>query len=388
MEERTTQPTILVVEDDPSMLEIISFLLEDEGYSVVQAHNGQGGLATLEDTRPNLIISDVMMPGMDGFDFYERVRARGDWAQIPFVFLTAKGQRTDVRRGMGLGADDYLTKPFEPEELLSAVKVRLARAADAQAAISKAGSDLSERIIQTLTHEFRTPLALVVGYTDLLEASGEEMVEEERQLILQGLQSGAQRLTGLVEDFLLLNRLESGGLTLEVSKERRATTEPDWGVELVVDQFKERAAQQNVELIVRLDAAGVTVAASHRHITEIIRKLIDNAVKFSKREGGQVVVSTHVEKKVWVLQVADNGIGIRQEALSWIFDAFRQVDRDRMEQQGSGIGLAIVRGLVEAYGGYLEVKSVLDQGSVFTVRLPLILPRIPSGPDSGLAVRG
>jgi two-component system sensor histidine kinase/response regulator len=374
MEDEKTQATILVVEDDPSMLEIISFLLEDEGYKIMRANNGQAGLSVLEDHLPDLIISDVMMPGMDGFDFYEHVHDRTEWGQIPFIFLTAKGQRTDIRRGMGLGADDYLTKPFEPEELLSAVRVRLARSAEARVAIGKVSSDLSERIIQTLTHEFRTPLALVVGYTDLLDSSGQDMSEEERQAILQGLHSGTERLIRLVEDFLLLNRLESGTLAAEIERETRKTLEPDWVVELVVNQFESQASFRKVELITRLGAAGVTIAVSNRDLTEIIRKLVDNAIKFCKQQGGQVMVSTRQEGISWVLEVVDNGIGIRQEALPWIFDAFRQVDRDKMEQQGAGVGLAIVRGLIDAYGGRLGVKSAPSTGSVFSVQLPLAAP--------------
>jgi two-component system sensor histidine kinase/response regulator len=371
MEDGTRQPTILVVEDDPSMLAIISFLLEDEGYKVVQATDGLAGLSALKDGLPDLIISDVMMPGMDGFDFYERLHARAEWNRIPFIFLTAKGQRTDVRRGMELGADDYLTKPFEPEELISAIEVRLARSAEAQAAISKASSDLSERIIQTLTHEFRTPLALVVGYTDLLESSGQNMAEEERQLILQGLQTGAQRLIGLVEDFLLLNKLESGALAAEIEREQRTADEPDWVVDLAVDGFREQAAGRNVAFVARLEAPGVSVLASRRDLTEIVRKLVDNAIKFSKSGGGEVIVGTRQEGDTWVLEVADEGIGIQEAALPWIFEAFRQVDRGTMEQQGAGVGLAIVRGLAEVYGGGVKVQSAPGKGSTFTCWLPL-----------------
>jgi signal transduction histidine kinase len=142
-------------------------------------------------------------------------------------------------------------------------------------------------------------------------------------------------------------------------------------VNLVVDQFKEGASARNILLTTKLGAGNVTVAASHRDLTEIIRKLVDNAIKFSKGDGGQVVVSTRREGEFWVLEVADNGIGIRQDALPWIFSAFRQVDRDKMEQQGSGVGLAIVQGLTNIYRGQLGVKSTPGKGSIFTVRLPL-----------------
>ncbi len=374
MTEADRQQTILVVEDDLSMLEITSFLLEDEGFAVIQARNGQEGLAVLDKQTPDLIISDVMMPGLDGFGFYQRVHEKPGWSQIPFIFLTAKGQRTDVRRGMGLGADDYLIKPFEPEELLSAVEVRLARAAETKAAISEASATVSQRIVQTLTHEFRTPLALVVGYTDLLESSGETMDDQDRQMILHGLHSGSQRLIQLVEDFLLLSNIETGALAKEIAEGSTKTVKADWIVSMVVEEFESQANARQVKLTTNLGAGSAAVEISHRALSEIVRKLVDNAIKFSQSQEGQIVVNTGQEEGSWVLQVADNGIGIRQEALPWIFDAFRQVDRDKMEQQGAGVGLAIVRGLCEVYGGGVAVKSAPGKGTIFTARLPLAEP--------------
>jgi DNA-binding response OmpR family regulator len=137
----TTPATILLVEDDPSMLEIVSHILEDEGFQVVQATGADLALTALQETRPSLIISDVLMPGMSGFAFYQRVRAESDWSQIPFIFLTARGDKADMRFGMGLGADDYLTKPFEPEDLLIAVHVRMQRAAEMQKPMAMTDGD-------------------------------------------------------------------------------------------------------------------------------------------------------------------------------------------------------------------------------------------------------
>ena len=253
----------------------------------------------------------------------------------------------------------------------SAVEVRLARAAKAQDAISKVSSDLSQRIIQTLTHEFRTPLALVAGYTDLLESSSDRMGEEERQLILEGLQSGSERLSQLVEDFLLLSRLESGSLVEEVHRQPRQIESPDWIVRMVVEELEPRAAVRKVSITAQLGTPDTTVAVSRQALTEITRKLTDNAIKFSKAGGGRIRLVTQCAAGFWALSVADNGIGIRPEAQAWIFDAMRQVDRDRLEQQGAGVGLAIVRGLAELYGGRVAVKSEPGQGSLFTVWLPL-----------------
>lgn len=366
-----SQPTILVVEDEPRILEIITFLLEDENCRVLTAHDGQAALSILEKVQPDLIISDVKMPGMDGFALCQHVRANTALAHVPFIFLTAKGDREDVRRGMRLGADDYLTKPFEPEELLSAVQVRLARAVDAQAALARASTELQDRIIRTLTHEFRTPLSLIVGYTDFLEASGQEINEEDFQAVLQGLHEGSSRLTSLVEDFLLLSKLRTGAIARSLVEEPPLPLIADQVVRLVAAQAQAQAASGNVSLIVNCSAPGLTVAIEDWHLAEIVRRLVANAIKFSHSNGGHVTVTTRQETGYWALGVTDDGIGIREEALSSVFNPFQQVDRARMEQQGPGVGLTIVRGLVETHRGWIGVESTPGKGSTFSVWLPV-----------------
>jgi two-component system, sensor histidine kinase and response regulator len=371
MTTQTPQPTILVVEDELNILRIVSYLLEEQGYKVLQASEGLTALALVERQLPDLIISDIKMPGMDGFTLCERVRANPSLVQTPFIFLTAREQRSDMRRGMGLGADDYLTKPFEPEELLSAVSVRLARAAQTRAAIGQADADLQDKIIRALTHEFRTPLSLVIGYTELLESSGPELDEADFTKVLQGLHTGSRRLMDLVEDFLLLSKIRAGVIARETPSDRIPCPTPDLVVRMVVEQFQKPAASRNVSLEVDCKSGNPTLNIRENHLFEIASRLVDNAIKFSKRDGGQVQVTTSSQGDMWLLSVSDEGIGIRREALSWIFEAFRQVDRGKLEQQGSGIGLTIVRGLVEAYGGAVHVHSTPGQGSTFYASLPM-----------------
>jgi signal transduction histidine kinase len=372
MADTASRATILAVEDDPTMLDLIGILLEDEGFRVLRATSGEDALSVLEREMPELIVSDVVMPGMDGFDLYRQVRANATWSQIPFIFLTARGERADVRRGMGLGADDYLTKPFEPEELLSAVEIRLARAREAKAVLRRMGTSLQEAIIGTLTHEFRTPLALVVGYTELLEAVGQDMSEDDFQTTLVGLHYGSQRLVSLVEDFLLLSRLETGVVADEIRLEPGETSKPDQLVRQIVEGFQEPAAAQKVVLLTDPGTPGLVLAVAPRDVAEIARRLLDNAIKFAKSEGGRVVAATRQEGAFWALEITDEGIGIRGDALDWIFEPFRQVDRKTFEQQGIGVGLTIVRGLVQAYGGQVTVESTPGEGSTFTVYLPLL----------------
>jgi two-component system sensor histidine kinase/response regulator len=363
--------TILVVEDEANMLDIVSLILEDAGYRVLQATNGQGALSVLQMIKPGLIVSDVMMPDLDGFAFCEQVRANVDLCQIPFVFLTAKGERTSIRYAMQLGADDCLVKPFEPDELLSIVETRLARAAETQAYFERVSADVRKLGIRALSHELRTPLSLIFGYTELLKATGPQMEEEDLQAILHGLFSGTRRMMSLVEDFLLLSRLETGLFAEEIGQTPYWTAEPDEVVGHVADEHKNAASARRVALILRLGASATAIAINEASLREIIWRLVDNAIKFSKQGGGRAILITRQDGDFWVLEVADDGIGIRRDALREVFEPFRQVDRDRMEQQGAGLGLAIVRGLADVFGGRVAVESQPRRGSRFTVHLPL-----------------
>jgi signal transduction histidine kinase len=320
---------------------------------------------------PALIVSDIMMPGMSGFDLYEHLLGSEQWSRIPFIFLTAKSQRPDIRRGMELGADDYLVKPFEPEELVNAVHVRLERAAQNRAAIDEAAADLKNSIVQTLTHEFRTPLALVVGYSELLQETGQEMNEQSFQKILYGLHEGAQRLTNLVEDFLILTRLNSGSLVQEIQSMPLVTLDPDQTVEQVIAEFRERTAPGSVTFSLDLGGRDVAIAVATQHLADMVRRLVSNAIKFSKGTDSRVSVTTGQDGRFWSVAITDNGQGIPKEAQATIFESFRQIDRRVREQQGSGVGLTIVRGLVEAYHGRIAVQSDLGQGATFTIWLPL-----------------
>ncbi len=363
--------TILVVEDEPGMQDILCHLLEGAGYRVLQATNGQAALSILQMVRPDLILSDVMMPNVDGLALCEKVRADEKLSQVPLIFLTVRSERTDVRQGMALGADDYLFKPFEPEELLSAVQARLARATEARAYVEQVSRDLRKRSVRTLSHELRTPLCLVFGYTELLKATGLRMKEEDLTAIINGLYSGARRMRNLVEDFLLYSRVEAGIFAEELSSLARVHTEPDLIVGRTLNELEEVMLARNVTVLRRFHATGAAIAVNETSLVEIVRRLVDNAAKFAKKEGGRVLVRTQVVGQSWGLEVIDEGIGIRPESLPYIFEAFYQADRDKMEQQGAGLGLAIVRGLVEVFDGRIAVESVSGSGSRFAVRLPL-----------------
>jgi signal transduction histidine kinase len=175
----------------------------------------------------------------------------------------------------------------------------------------------------------------------------------------------------LVEDFLLLTQLESGVVAREATRVPLQPITPDPVIQQAVARARATAEARSVHLVAKCQTADVMVPICAEHLTQIVGRLLDNACKFSKPAGGRVEVTTGCREDSWQLAVSDQGIGIPPEALAWIFEAFRQVDRHRLEQQGSGVGLTIVRGLARVYGGQVAVESTPGQGSTFTVALPL-----------------
>ena len=165
--------------------------------------------------------------------------------------------------------------------------------------------------------------------------------------------------------------MENGTRSLPATAVANEATKAELVVRRVAKQLSNKAADRKVSIIVNSQASDVSVAISTRDLTEIVRRLVDNAIKFSKPQGGQVTLTTRRVNDRWILDVADEGIGIRLEAREGLFEPFRQVDRDKMEQQGPGLGLAIIRRLVEQHGGQVGLESEPGKGSTFTVQLPI-----------------
>lgn len=234
--------TILVVEDEPSVLEVVSLLLEDANYRVVQSTSGEAALSVLQTTEPDLIISDVVMPGMDGFAFFEQVRANAGRSQIPFVFLTSLDKKTNVRLGMGLGADDYLTKPFEPDELLSAVEVRLARATRTRELLEQQSREQLERSHQILAER----VAELEALHDIGVAVSSTL---DGNAILQLIVDRARSLVNASSCSVLLPDAETGDLVFH------AATDPIVGMRIPQGQgIAARVLQERSSLLVQ-DAA-------------------------------------------------------------------------------------------------------------------------------------
>ncbi|MBU0704805.1 MAG: response regulator [Chloroflexi bacterium] len=362
---------ILVVEDHESLLSAIQDILEAEGYTVYTAIDGIQALERMEKSYPDLVVADIMMPRMDGHELYAAIRARPEWVRIPFIFLTAKAERADILKGKELGAEDYLTKPFDPQELVVAVRARLARARDIWMATEVEFDQLKQQIITVLGHELRTPLTYVMGYTDLALDDPASLSSEGLQNLLLGVKQGADRLSRLVEDFLLLTRLDSGQAVGEYHMLARVYS--DWGVfvEGAVRKFDEQAAKSGVTLEVKSLPDLPPVRLCEPFFVDALGRLVDNGIKFSRGEGKLVTVSVQVVDEWVEIVVQDEGVGIPAAGMPHLFERFRQIGREEMEQQGRGLGLTIAQELIHLHDGQVIAESEFGKGSTFTIRLPV-----------------
>jgi two-component system sensor histidine kinase/response regulator len=359
---------ILIVEDDLAMSSGIRDVLEMNGYRVQLAENGLEGLKMLEMFHPDLIISDIMMPEMDGFEFLEQVRRQARWAAVPFIFLTAKGTRPDIRAGKQLGADDYLVKSTDLEDLLVVVRAKLDRALTIQQQSRREMDDLKRNLLNMLSHEFRTPLTYITGYVDLIQEG--EWSAEDLQKFLGRIKGGSNRLNRLVEDFLLLVRFETDDAHQAYLLDKGPFNNWNSLVARVFDRLHETAAARQVTLSKEIEPNLPMVEAHEGYLENAVMRLVDNGLKFSKHAGGHVWVKVMTDGKRIRCTVKDDGIGIPAEEVGRMFDRFHQVNRQRIEQQGAGIGLAIVKNIADLHQGEVACASTEGVGSEFSLWLP------------------
>lgn len=369
--------TILVVEDDIHLLEGIRDILRLDHYHVLTAQDGVQALEILnsQPELPDLIVSDIMMPHMDGVEFFRRVRQEQRWLSIPFIFLTAKGEKSDYHKGLRLGVDDYIVKPYDPADLLVKIEARIKRQEALNQAHSESLSKLKRQILTILNHEFRTPLTFVVAYADMLnDTSPAGLTEGDMLAYLKGVSTGAERLRSLIENFILLVELETGDA--QQIYEWRKCPISDW--RSVFEDACKRAKiiqTRNHRLDFQIADQLPMIEGDAEYLAIAITHLLTNAAKFSE-PGQPIMLGAYAENDSLTIWVQDEGRGIPPAELERVWESFYQVDRATYEDQGAGAGLAIVRGVARLHGGSVGAASELGVGSTFKIILPIEKPAV------------
>ncbi|MEG4587353.1 response regulator [Microcoleus sp. MOSTC5] len=359
---------ILVIEDEESIRENILELLEAENFEGIGAINGNAGIKLAIEQIPDLILCDMMMPEVDGHCVLKALRSEPLTATIPFIFLTAKADKSDVRTGMELGADDYITKPCTPQELLKAIAIRLEKQKTISRQSQKTLDELRTNISMSLPHELRTPLNAIMGFSELILSEYHVLEESDILEMIGQIQTSGHRLYRLIQNFLLYAELEIAATNPELLKEMR-NSEFSCVKSLLTQKAQQQAKHANRTDDLQLNLQDSSVAMDAIRLTKIVEELLDNAFKFSL-EGTPVFLSTLVENQTFVLSVKDQGRGMTADQIAHL-EAYRQFDRKLYQQAGLGLGLAIVQRLAELHGGGFKIESLPQQETIVCVFLPV-----------------
>ena len=326
---------ILVVEDDSIARENLLLLLQQEGFDAIGAVNGRDGLKKLAEGPVDLVLCDIMMPVMDGIEMLKEMQERGVYRDIPFVFLTAKAEKEDIRRGKALGVDDYITKPFEIEDVLPVIRGKLKRVEELRQRVRDGLLRERDQLIDVLRHELRTPLTSMWVATELLERGWDSAD------CISSLWTGNKRLLRLIEKVEHLHESE------EAQFAPGDLPTPVFAICSILEDICKDL--EKVSFSLDIDTGGECLPLPDRWLSTLLREIVENAAKFSP-PGGSVVISGRRQADKYVLRVTDSGTGFPESDRERLFEPFYQHDRERIEQQGLGIGLAIVRNIAVAFG--------------------------------------
>jgi CheY-like chemotaxis protein len=351
---------ILVVEDSREVLNNISQILSINGYDVDTAENGKAGLERVNKNMPDLIISDIMMPEMDGHRFFSELKKNPATSLIPFIFLTAKASPEAVREGMKEGADDYIVKPFRAADLLDAVKTRLNKKNHWESKLTEITSNISSCV----PHELRTPLVSIIGLTDIMCTDFDELRKEEMIDMLNMIKSSSQKLHKTIEKFLLYSGvvLSSNGSEQSGNNEKAEVIDIKMPISTIA---RTKMAAENRIADLQMDLKSAFIKIDSGYFRFIVEEIIENAVKFSPK-GSPIEIYTETFDGKVNIKITDHGRGMTEQELNSI-GPFLQHNRDYFQQPGIGLGLVIVKKLVSIYEGEILIDST--KGSYTSVVL-------------------
>jgi len=358
--------SILVIEDEELIRESIEDLLLAEGFEVITAENGEQGLDLAIQKQPHLIICDVMMPILNGYEVLEKIRQDKELSTVPFLFLTSLVDRRSSRKGMNMGADDYLEKPSTKEELLNAIAVCLEKQKAIEKRVTAKMESLRSSITLSLPHELQTPLAGIMGLSELMMMQKEEIDVSEVYEYAEAIHNSSKRLHRLIQNYLLYSKL----LLLRSQGQQKFISDYPTDSQIVIRSICDRKAIECDRLDdLEIDLVDIELNISSEDLIKIIEELIDNAFKYSTT-GTKVSLNSQIVNSQWMLTIEDRGRGMSKEQIADI-GAYMQFDRQRYEQQGMGLGLVIARTLIEFYGGTIKVQSQEKLGTKMAIVIPI-----------------
>ncbi len=377
--QHTQQATVLVIDDNPANLNLLVDVLTSRNYAVLEASNGADALKIARTQSPDIVLLDVSMPEMDGFEVCKQLKADPLTRDIPVIFISALSETDTIVKGFESGGADYITKPFKFREVLARITNQLTVVQQRREIHALHNQDrqrfemlarMKDEFIRAATHDLRNPLNVILGYVRLMEHI--EVAEPHRQRMKEtreAIAENVQKMRQLVTDMLDLAQMEAG-MQLHPTLERFAPF-----LAQVLQSFRVIAEHNKLELTYVPPDEDITIMLDVYAMTRAVDNVVANAIKYTPA-GGRIKVLARVENGNAVIQVSDTGMGIPKEDLPHVFNAFYRVNHAQQpDVEGSGLGLSIAKTIIERHGGTIEAKSEVGAGSVFIITLPPVPPR-------------
>ena len=378
-----TVRSILIVDDVSVNLQLVTTQLEARGYLALVARGGEEAIQRAQFAQPDLILLDVIMPGMDGFETCRRLKQSEATRDIPVIFMTALANTDDKVEGFRAGGVDYVTKPLNAEEVLARVDTHLtlyalrqqlasqnqqlrqeiAAREQVQAALRRSNAEL-EQLAYVASHDMQEPLRMVASYLQLVaERYGNALDADGHEFIGYAV-DGAKRMQALISDMLTYSRVSTRARQFEATDSAKIVATAERHLQVAIEEGGAVVTQGELPIVL----------GDEIQLLQLFQNLIGNSIKFRGPAVPRVHLTAQPSEDGWCFCVADNGIGIAPEYFERIFVLFQRL-HGRKAYPGTGIGLALCKRIVERHGGRIWVESTPGQGSVFR----FTLPRVPGG---------
>jgi signal transduction histidine kinase len=360
------KPQILIVDDQSHIRRILERYLAEEGYQLIFAASGPEALETVRASAPDILLLDVMMPGMSGFEVCERLKGDEQWRHIPIILVSALDSKEDLAHGLEVGADDFLSKPVNSLELRARVRsmLRLKQQFDELQSAIRLREDLSNMLV----HDMRIPLTYIIGFSQLLLEAGGCIAAEYMEKVTT-IYEQAQRLNSFINDMLIVAKMEAGQLMLN-----RTVVDINQLMEAAAKNHRAIAESKNITLTTALPQLGPRQISLDANLFQrVLDNLLSNALKFSPT-GSTVTLRVEYPTPKGLaptprmrIEVVDEGPGIAPEDREHIFDKFETARIRQDARSQIGLGLALCKMVVQAHGGHILVKGNEPAGSIFTI---------------------
>lgn len=351
---------ILIVDDTPDNLRVLSAMLTNQGFEVRKALSGQRAIASVQADPPDLILLDIKMPEMNGYEVCQHLKADSSTCEVPIIFISALDDALDKVRAFAVGGVDYVTKPFQEIEVLARIEHQL-RIQRLQHQLIEQNEELArsnrelEQFAYVVSHDLQQPLQSVTGFVKLLLLKYEDTLDEFAFDYLNRIHDAGSRMQRLIQDLLAYSR---------VGRQHQEFQAVDCNLILkqVLDNLQMTIAEKQVKLT--YDSLP-TVMGNETQLIQLFQNLISNAIKFVQPDAvPQVKILVKLQEQQWLFGVQDNGIGIEPQNLERVFEIFQRTQSAK-NYPGTGIGLATCKKIVESHGGQIWVESQLDVGTTF-----------------------